>query len=814
MTIRRNMMLMEAAQLRALILEAREDGLIKRFVPIIVKNLPALAVQIPGARQEIMAYYGKYMSEQEAEKQFGDLNPNDRLAAAKGASTAMAIILFVLDHDPDPKKSFSTWMVTMFTKKLFNLEDMPRVVDALTLYSDAKKANHIPRSHDLGTVKSLDDLYDLVAPFKAEAGTEIVDRTYEAQMYQEAEVLIDSADYKMIVPKTQEAAQWFGRHTEWCTAWGGRYSANHSTRNCMWYSYAPRGPLYIIQRKADGALWQFQRESQSYMDVNDRSIDLPTFVRENPEIAAYFVRMDVQGEPVAKIRYEDGGTYTMNLFDDGDGRITSRQGVGLGSKTSDFSLNYDEDQCIRGCRVGYEEKKAFKGNKDFVDFLNSRFNADNVNLSSTTSNGYRSELADLIDCEISYAKGKGFGRVRDIADKVWAMDDEEGDGQLSWMKVSDEEYRLYRTRSEDDEAGEDQTLYMKTRFRRTTDSKGQLVQNDLVIDFDRTMRSYDPAIDPFHPFCALLKLFNDPTMGIDFDTDITNPMRGHEGEDLYLEIVKQYPESETLKRSWAVNGPTTRMRKRVHDVVINTISGAAKQWVEDGDAFAVMLFDNVEDAVEAIGNDTAKWVSKSLSGEGDHQDYDGDCEDSNRRDFFDTLTDTQKQQLCAWIIEEAGLDEDDYSDHDWTDSDDFITLFDDADQVSEVEDAFTSAMETGNRYGAESEMSKSLERAISDSSLRFMGDDGKYSVKTHQYDTKCAMFVKYEDFIEYIDADEYDSEVMSNASDFLTENDEDYAIKVESPYYGYSGYDESSANERFEECLIEAGIIKRAKKVA
>lgn len=795
------MMLMEAARLRALILEAREDGLIKRFVPIIVKNMAPLSVQIPGARAAISHYMENGPSEKECEKLYGDLSPiNDPVSAGKAARTAIAIIQYVLHHDPDPKKSFSTWMMTRFCAKQFNLEDAPRVTDALNQYAEAKKQNLIPRSHDLGTVKSLDDLYDMVNQFRAESGNEIVNRAYEATMYQQADVLIDSADYKMISPKTQEAAQWFGRHTEWCTAWGGQHS-RHPTRNCLYSQYANQGRLYIIQRKSDGTLWQFHRESNSYMDANDRSINIGEFSQENPEIAHWFAEADAKdmGQNVGEITLTEHAV--MKLYDNGDGRIFSRSGIGLGSRSADFSIDYDEDNCIQAFHVGYNEQPNLRENGDLVAFLNSRFNIDNTPMS---------QLPDLIALDITYKKGVGFGRPRDLGEKMWSAPASDGQGDMTWIKISETEFRLYCDMPP--EELEDNSLWAKTRIRTRKNANGEIVPETLVINWEAAIRDGTADIDMAGPFIAVVPMLNLPAdIYYDADTSRFHPLRDHDDNTPgYRDLVTRYPNVETIKKSLAVNGMTKLLRDRIQGVMANTISGAAKpaDMIDREDSFSIYLFDDVAAAVGEIGDDTAKYVMNVLEGGGEYQDYES-ASDSQREELWDTLKPAQQNAIVEWIFNEhPEVDRDDYSDHDFSNSSDFIELYDEAGQPDELDAAFDRGVETGYRHGAEEDMSKAMDAGVKSSGLLFWDDEEKaYTKNEYQHDTKCAYFVTYASIIDWFDENDTDDEINSNLNHLP--NELEWKVEVSQPYYGFSGYSESSAAEDFLEALWESGIIDR-----
>lgn len=264
----RHDMLLEQQYLMLLLLEAREDGILKRFVPEIVKKSDGLL----NMSNHVINLVKPYLPAQMVEP-----DPSNPQPLNTEPRWAEAIIRFIIENDPDPKKTYATWMTQMFVRGLFNLEDMPRLVSAITIYASAKQAGHISRSHDLMTVKTLDAFYDLVAPFRQTAKGEVVDQTVEMAMRKKSKVLLDTPEYFVVSPLTKEAAQWFGRDTDWCTAYGGKYSVNHKDQTSLYSNYSSH-PLYIIEVKATDEIFQFSFEYGQYMDRQDRSIKLNEFM--------------------------------------------------------------------------------------------------------------------------------------------------------------------------------------------------------------------------------------------------------------------------------------------------------------------------------------------------------------------------------------------------------------------------------------------------------------------------------------------------------------------------------------------------------
>ena len=79
-----------------------------------------------------------------------------------------------------------------------------------------------------------------------------------------AEKVYEDNDWLIIVPKTREAAIYYGKGTKWCTASTGGY--NYFER------YNNEGKLYININKNTGDKYQFHFESNSFMDAEDKPI--------------------------------------------------------------------------------------------------------------------------------------------------------------------------------------------------------------------------------------------------------------------------------------------------------------------------------------------------------------------------------------------------------------------------------------------------------------------------------------------------------------------------------------------------------------
>jgi hypothetical protein len=204
---------------------------------------------------------------------------------------AEAAISWVMGYDPTPNKIYARWIVSRLLDKNHpeKFEDVNDILkEILELYQQAARARRI--NGNIDEFKSFNALYTAVEPFrlghretsgkkdkKNKRDTKVdvkVAKLWENDpMLAQAHVIHDSDAYMVLVPETQEASNYFGKNTNWCTT-SGDYYFDH---------YTEKGPLYVILRREDATKWQFHFPTGQFCDVRDRPINLDKWIDENNE---------------------------------------------------------------------------------------------------------------------------------------------------------------------------------------------------------------------------------------------------------------------------------------------------------------------------------------------------------------------------------------------------------------------------------------------------------------------------------------------------------------------------------------------------
>lgn len=181
------------------------------------------------------------------------------------------------NYDPTPNKEYVQWMLERYISQGIALvDDLGKVRASLRVFQGLKAGGYFKRNPedaklaDIGQFKTLGELMDFVerAVPGATSGAEL-DRRAKADAIETSDILYDDAEFTIVIPKSVEAAQYWGRNTRWCTS--------ALTDNA--FDNYNEGPLYIIVDKLNNRRWQFYFEGYhpQFMDERDARIEWEEF---------------------------------------------------------------------------------------------------------------------------------------------------------------------------------------------------------------------------------------------------------------------------------------------------------------------------------------------------------------------------------------------------------------------------------------------------------------------------------------------------------------------------------------------------------
>jgi hypothetical protein len=209
------------------------------------------------------------------------------------------IMVVIENSDPTANKEYVQWLTKVYANQGIKLEDIiSRGNSALKMYHEFKVKKILPAEYrDIGRIDfaGLESIAQNLDLRNALAAKEEQDAA-KAMPKGDAETVFENEAVRIIVPKNEEAACYYGQGTRWCTA--GR-------DNNMYDRYARDGDLYILlpkQPKYDGEKYQLHFSSNQFMDEGDNTVDsvvnlitkrfgdlLPFFMEREPVIKDWLV---------------------------------------------------------------------------------------------------------------------------------------------------------------------------------------------------------------------------------------------------------------------------------------------------------------------------------------------------------------------------------------------------------------------------------------------------------------------------------------------------------------------------------------------
>lgn len=183
----------------------------------------------------------------------------------------------------DSVGTYGKWLLNLFNKG--KLDNEGHVKDCLSRFEQEKKNL---KNKDIGKFKSLEEVDEYLNDEEnyrdKSHRQEVRDRQKDrknADLEMDAEVVFKNNFWTVWVPKTYAASCKLGQGSSWCTA---------STESDHYYNYyTNQGPLYIIINNSNkDEKYQFHFESGQFMDIDDNSIELMTFLHEEEDLYDFF----------------------------------------------------------------------------------------------------------------------------------------------------------------------------------------------------------------------------------------------------------------------------------------------------------------------------------------------------------------------------------------------------------------------------------------------------------------------------------------------------------------------------------------------
>jgi uncharacterized Ntn-hydrolase superfamily protein len=727
--MRKQIMLIEMFNLNTMLLEDRMDFLRKTYSAKL--SSPAIEAEVQTAPQDVQA----------AIKAFD----------AKDKALGDKIIDFIAAGDPDPSKRNAQWLISVLLKGGMKLEDIDGAKGVLVRFAQLKPRLPV-KQRDINRFKTVGDLYQALLPYENQpevVSNKQLARTEDAEMAAQSKIVLNNSEYKILIPLTQAAAIYFGKNTRWCT------SATGSTN--YFDSYNKKGPLYIILDKKNNNRWQFQFESNSFMDEMDRSISLPEFIAAHPGVADFFENQ--MGEKIAQL-----GGWTVTKTAHG---LEFSDGPRLQKGRKFFCIYTNENNVVENDRTRESLNKISKNNFPFIEaFDDVTFPLKQIlnDMELTTDNTDQ----PLDHMGLFYADGV-WGQLNDVGQKFI-----QHDFMTAWYKLQTSTHGFYGLSVHDDESY-GVSIDLKSKELQTSIGKGA------------EPRIIDALVELLATGDFASATFYDKTDAQMFTTEQAT------------QIVKANPSLGTPLMVLKIHGEGSEQLRKMLD---DECEEQNEEIIEYKGNMAIFAkYKSIDDYISEKGNDEAQWAAKVMSGD-EHIDVDVNADDDDKKRLLQSLKPEELLKVGLYLKEKYDEEINEMDEFEPSSISDILELNDTVED-DELNDAFDSAIRSGNEVGTENEIHKTLKSSVEKMDNTYFGDnmDGSFE----NWETPVYIAVSVARVVEIIE----DTDNQGYRGSGLEEINE--KIKMDSPYHGWQGYDDEAAKERFDDELYEKDILTHDK---
>jgi hypothetical protein len=236
------------------------------------------------------------------------------------------IVLSQLERaDPTKNKEYVQGLAKLYANGGLKMEDASSTLaDYLTKFHKLKVKRMIPSPrNDFLRYTSVGDFMSVVDEYPdPDSDKQEANRGSAVEYYNDDEI-------RVIVPKDETAACYYGQGTRWCTA-----AKNHN----MFDTYNKEGQMYIIIPKHPeyaGEKYQFHFESNQFMDQSDTPVDrMSVLVKRYPSMRKAFAKQGNQYGMISLMSDED----KADMAKQGEAYIQAH-GVDQGNGIVTVSLN-------------------------------------------------------------------------------------------------------------------------------------------------------------------------------------------------------------------------------------------------------------------------------------------------------------------------------------------------------------------------------------------------------------------------------------------------------------------------------------------
>lgn len=206
-------------------------------------------------------------------KYFSDVNKVDFIKLVQADPTS---VVAGNGYDIQKVGRYVKWLAKIYKNDDFRMEDLYKATKYLQIFDKYKQKLNVK---DIFRFASLQDLYTEIEPIMKQLLTNkpVTQGEKERDIKTTgASKIFEDNKWLVVHPTTQEAACYYGKNTQWCTA--------ADDADNQFDTYNKQGPLFVLIDKTANRKYQVHFQTGQLMDENDKPVNYLEFFKNNPQL--------------------------------------------------------------------------------------------------------------------------------------------------------------------------------------------------------------------------------------------------------------------------------------------------------------------------------------------------------------------------------------------------------------------------------------------------------------------------------------------------------------------------------------------------
>lgn len=215
----------------------------------------------------------------------------------------------IVNADPFSNKNkishYAKWLLKLFKKGKLNLKELNDAKLYIQTFNDYKNTDF--KGINIENYESLAELKKVINKKLDYTKNKSGEKIDLCKPIEGSKKIFENKKWCVIVPNTEYTSCYYGRNTEWCTAFGElSFDKKHKSKTNKFETYYQQNPFFIlINKNNQSERYEFHFESNQYKDTDNKDIEILEFLENNQDIYDFFLKIKQKQMIILSIRSKE-----------------------------------------------------------------------------------------------------------------------------------------------------------------------------------------------------------------------------------------------------------------------------------------------------------------------------------------------------------------------------------------------------------------------------------------------------------------------------------------------------------------------------